>query len=86
MRAMVIAHWLPVPGKPGWYYCSKCGGMIPHKGKMPVEVINRFCRKCGVRISDKAEMIMPRRAAIPAGRRRGDICIIAREGTPCKAD
>ena len=40
MRTMVIAHWLPVPGKPGWYYCSKCGGMIPHKGKMPVEVIN----------------------------------------------
>ena len=54
MRAMVIAHWLPVPGKPGWYYCSKFGGMLPHKGKMPVEVINRFCRKCGVRISDKA--------------------------------
>lgn len=54
MRAMVIAHWLPVPGKPGWYYCSKCGGMIPHKGKMPVEMINRFCRKCGVRISDQA--------------------------------
>ena len=31
MRAMVIAHWLPVPGKPGWYYCSKCGVRISDK-------------------------------------------------------
>ena len=55
MRAMVTAYWLPVPGKPGWYYCSKCGGMIPHKGKMPVEVINRFAANAasGYRIRHK---------------------------------
>lgn len=53
MPTMVEAHFLPVPGKKDLYYCSKCGGIVPHKGKMPVYVINQFCRKCGVKIADK---------------------------------
>lgn len=47
-----MAKWIPAPNRVGWYYCSACGGMIPHKGKMPVAVINRYCRKCGIKMGE----------------------------------